>query len=400
MHAKAYWPQARGFDTYSGYLQGCGSQDTHISSCCGAPANASDFENYVCPGGGGGKDYRGGDWWANYSDATLSANRTSSSELIAALAEDAITNWAQSPEPFFLYLPFQNIHAPYDAMQESVQRFASLSASIQQKTMFAYLYELDVAVGRVVAALNASGILSDSLIAFVSDNGAPQAPGVDDRNYPLRGFKSETFEGGTRVPAFYYAPGRLPAGRVVDSLVSVTDLLPTLVTANGGTPPANIDGVDQWETLLGGAAVRNEVVVNVNHLCDGGQFGAPKAALRVGEMKLLCFCFSAKGIAGANTTGCKGDPAHPGAWPLLFNLTEDPSETNNLAADLPDVVTALEARLVVLAGPSAAVEPMQWTPPYQGPDYYCADCPLRNATGPFAPWSWWLPDPTKVKEDR
>jgi hypothetical protein len=184
MHAQAYWPQARGFDTFSGYLQGCGSQDTHISSCCGAPANASDFDSYVCANPGG-KDYRGGDWWANGTDASSSANHTSSSELIAGLAEEAIATWSQSGKPFFLYLPFQNIHAPYDATQESVDRFASLSASIQQKTMFAYMYELDLAVGRVVAALQASGILSDSLIAFVSDNGAPQAPGVGDRNYPF-----------------------------------------------------------------------------------------------------------------------------------------------------------------------------------------------------------------------
>ncbi len=184
MHAQAYWPQARGFDSFSGYLQGCGSQDTHVSSCCGAPANASDFDHFVCANSGG-KDYRGGDWWRNGTDASSSANHTSSSDLIAGLAEEAIATWSQSGEPFFLYLPFQNIHAPYDATQESVDRFASLSASIQQKTMFAYLYELDVAVGRVVAALQAANILSDSLIAFVSDNGAPQAPGVDGRNYPF-----------------------------------------------------------------------------------------------------------------------------------------------------------------------------------------------------------------------
>jgi arylsulfatase A-like enzyme len=392
MHAKAFWPQARGFDRFTGYLQGCGSQDTHISSCCGAPTNASDFVNYVCPNPAG-KDYRGGDWWVGYADSSSSANQTSSSELIASLAEDAIANWTKSEQPFFLYLPFQNIHAPYDATWESVQRFASLDVSIEQKTMFAYIYELDVAVGRVVAALNAADILQDSLIAFVSDNGAPQAEGVSDRNFPLRGFKSETYEGGTRVPAFFFAPGRLPSGRVVDALVSVTDLLPTLVAANGGTPPSNIDGVNQWPTLLGAAPVRNEVVVNVNHLCDGGQFGNPKAALRVGDMKLLCWCFSAKGIGGANTTGCTGDPAYPNDWPQLFNLTADPSETTNLASAQPDVVAALESRLIELAGPGAAAEPMQWAPPYQGQDYYCRDCPLRNATGPFEPWTWWMPDP-------
>ena len=263
--------------------------------------------------------------------------------------------------------------------------------------MFAYIYELDVAVGRVIAALEAAGLMNDSVIAFISDNGAPNAPKVNDRNFPLRGFKSETFEGGSRVPAFFHAPGRLPAGRVVDAVFSVTDVLPTLLSVNGGAAPAGIDGVDQWATLLGGAAIRSEVVINVNHLCQGGQFGNPKAALRVGDMKLLCWCFHADGIAGANSTGCSGDPANPGAWPQLYNLTADIGETTNLAAALPDVVAALEARLVALAGPGAAVEPMQWTPPYQGPGYYCADCPLRSATGPDAPWGAWLPDPPAAR---
>ena len=101
MHAKAYWPSSRGFDTYAGYLQGCGSQDTHVASCCSAPANASDFVDFVCPSAGP-KDYRGRDWWNDLEDASADANHTSSSELIAALAEGAIANYTKSGLPFFL----------------------------------------------------------------------------------------------------------------------------------------------------------------------------------------------------------------------------------------------------------------------------------------------------------
>ena len=79
--------------------------------------------------------------------------------------------------------------------------------------MFGYIYDLDLAVGRVVAALARAGLApEDSVIIFTSDNGAPQAAGVSDRNFPLDGFKASVFEGGTRVPAFVHAPGRLPAG--------------------------------------------------------------------------------------------------------------------------------------------------------------------------------------------
>ena len=97
------------------------------------------------------------------------------------------------------------------------------------------------------------------------------------------------------------------------------------------------------------------------------------------------------GIDGQASTGCRGDPASPGEWPQLYNLTRDSGESVNLAGALPGVVAALEARLVEIAGSS--VEPMQWTPPYQGPGYYCADCPLRNSTGPFAPWDAWITRP-------
>lgn len=389
MHAPAYWPTARGFDRYEGYLQGCGSQDTHVASCCSAPANASNFTDYVCDAPSG-KDYRGLDWFNGTADGSAAAHGTSSSELIAAAAERAIADFAASGERFFLYLPFQNIHAPYDARWESVEPFVAAGMNVEQATMFGYIYELDLAVGRVLAALRAA-VGDDVVVVLVSDNGAPPAPNVEGRNYPLRGFKAETWEGGTRVPGAVYAPGRLPAGAVCDSMVHASDWLPTLVGLHGGSVRAGLDGVNQWSTLGGAPASRGELVINANHLCDGGQFGPPKAALRVGDLKLLCYCFSAAGIAGANTTGCHGGPA--GEWPQLYNVTADPGETRNLAAAMPAAVAALEARLAVLAGPGAAAEPMQWVPPYQGPDYYCRTCSLRPATGPNEPWGAWLPNP-------
>ena len=108
----------------------------------------------------------------------------------------------------------------------------------------------------------------------------------------------------------------------------------------------------------------------------------------MGDMKLLCWCYSVSGIDGETSTGCKPDPANPDAWPQLYNLTADLGESNNLAGAMPSVVAEMEVRLAVIAG--ASVEPMQWVPPYQGKDYYCADCPLRTHTGPYVPWGAWI----------
>jgi len=191
------------------------------------------------------------------------------------------------------------------------------------------------------------------------------------------------------VPAFVHAPGLLPAGARRRGLVHVTDWLPTLLSMLGSTAPPGLDGLDVTPTLMAGAPVRGELVVNINPLCNGGQFGSPKAGFLLGDMKLLCWCYEIAGIANGTTTGC-ATVAHEG-FPALYNLSSDPGETTNLAASQPADLARLEARLAELA--AASVEPMQWSAPFQGPSYECANCPLHPAgTGPDVPWTAWVPD--------
>lgn len=256
-----------------------------------------------------------------------------------------------------------------------------------------YLYELDYAIQRIIQTLNTTNTLDNTLIIFVSDNGAPGAPNVYDRNYPLAGFKSQVYEGGTRVPAFVYGPrlGIKENYQIRNSMVHVTDWVPTILAFLGNAidPSENLDGMNIMDSLLNDQPVRNELVVNINPLCNGGQFGAPKAAIRIGDMKLLCYCYSIQGIANATETACLTDPTHPKDWPQLYNLTQDPGETVNIATQYPNIVKQLSTRLGELA--VASVEPMQWIPPYQGPNYECADCPLHPETGnPYEPWVAWL----------
>ena len=417
MHRQEAYPTARGFDEFEGYLQGCGSPGTHVASCCAAPPGqgALNTTGFVCPApSNGGEDFRGYDWFTG-TTADTAANRTRSTDIVAARAEAFLARSAGEragapggAPPFFLYLPFQNIHAPYDCAPESYARFAGLGLSVEQAVIYGYIYELDAAVGRVVAALRAGGLLNDTVIVFVSDNGAPAEPSVLGRNYPLRGYKAQVWEGGTRVPALVVGPNQgVVPGATVDALMHVTDWAPTLLAAAGVADPASamghpLDGVNMWPLLAqaaaGAAAVgaqpppppRADVVVNINPLCAGGQFGAPKAALIAGDLKLVCWCYAVVGIDNATRTGCVGDPAAPpGTWPQLFNLTADPGEQVNLAPAQPAAVAALEARLAGYA--AGSVEPMQWVPPFQGPGYACAACPRHPPGGdPAAPWEAWL----------
>ena len=111
-------------------------------------------------------------------------------------------------------------------------------------------------------------------------------------------------------------------------------------------------------------------------------------------------------IPGGNTTGpchvCAGAPDAPAEFssgPVLFNLDEDPSESNNVARQHPGVLAKLLARLKVLALES--VEPQQWDPPYQGENYYCKDCPKHPhgaGTGPGIPWGAWCKDNGEDRE--
>ena len=204
-------------------------------------------------------------------------------------------------------------------------------------------------------------------------------------------FSDFRWEGGTRVPSFMVSPGRITPGTTAHGIVHVTDWFPTILTQIGAQSqiPADINGMNVWQTLTkDDTTVRTEFPVNINPLCNAGQFGNPKAALRVNDMKLICWCYSVAGIANATKNACLPDPKSPaGTWPMLFNLTADPSETTNMAAKEPRVVQSMLDRLSEIA--SQSVEPMQWDPPYQGPNYACAKCPKHPAVS--EPWDPWLP---------
>lgn len=422
MFRQSATPRARGFDEHAGYLQGCVSKETHVASCCHAgPSPATGDKNYTCASGGN-KDYRGYDWFSSgasggFSMPDTSVNRTSSASIICNAAIDFIRRHAAEAAPFFLYLPFQNIHAPYSVEERYRDPYEGQAITDDEKTMWAYISEMDEKVGIVISALKAiPGAYEQTVIIFSSDNGAPRAsPGVDHdeateqkgrawiaRNYPFSGFKSQIWEGGVRVASFVHSPHLIQPG-VHHGLFHVTDWLPTLVHLANGSTARNrpLDGYNIWGAVTTGhSSPRAEMLYNVNPLCHGGQAGAPKAGLRMGDWKLLTWCYDVAGTAGANRTGPVNAP-HGSVpvdfikGPMLFNLQDDPREMHNLAAEQPALVATLLTRLEKWA--SSSVEPMQWVRPYQGDAYFCKDCPLHPAgTGVAEPWLPWIDDSTFV----
>jgi len=242
--------------------------------------------------------------------------------------------------------------------------------------------------------------LDNSVIIYSSDNGAPDAEDVNHRNYPLKGFKREIWEGGTMAPGLVWTKieSLLPASRRGSrshELYHITDWKPTLlrlagVDENVLNASLKLDGFDVWDSIAHGSpSPRNEVLYNINPLCNRGHAELPKAAIRIDNMKLVCWCFNVTGIDGATETGPFSNPEDPpGTWPALYDLENDPSEATNIALDYPDIVDYLIDRLIKYA--DEMILPMEIVPPYQGEDYWCADCPLHPSVGPYEPLEPWI----------
>ena len=427
MYADEYTPLYRGFDEHVGFLTGCVSKGTHIASCCTQHENNGD-KDYVCPPVTP-LDTRGYDWWSSLTKEAPgvatpdpTANHTSSAPLIGQYATDFIQQQAKKEEPFFLLLPFQNIHHPLTVDEKYRDLYSTYTNLTQDEvTIFGYISEMDAQIGEIITSLKDNGIYENSVIVYTSDNGAPTAGADVDhaytrnetlgdvwyaRNYPFRGWKSSLWEGGLRVPAFI-SSHLLPKevhGTTNDQLFSIVDWLPTLASLGGASTKRNkpLDGINIWPNIQGstntpgaGTEIRNELLLSLNPLCEGGSRVPPQAAIRVGQYKLMTWCYDIEGILGANRTGPVNAPAGTLDYdqgPVLYNLDLDPSEANNIAQANPEVVAHLLERLKAHAEDPENVTPYSKYPPYQGDDYFCKDCPQRgvNADPVADAWAPWV----------
>jgi arylsulfatase A-like enzyme len=176
---------------------------------------------------------------------------------------------------------------------------------------------MDDAVGKILDKVRETGQEENTLIFFLADNGGP-TKSTTSRNGPLRGFKGNTFEGGTRVPFCVQWKGTLPAGETYEFPVMNLDILPTSLAAAGveADPQWKLDGVNLLPYLKG----ENE---SRPHKTLFWRFGK-QWAVRDGDWKLV----------GANGGDLNGE---------LINLADDISESNNLAAANPDKVRQLKS---------------------------------------------------------
>jgi uncharacterized sulfatase len=224
-------------------------------------------------------------------------------------------------EPFFLYVAHSLPHIPLARSDEFVGRSeGGIYGDV--------IEEIDWSVGEIVDALRAAGVERDTLLVFTSDNG----PWLPFRHHggsagPLKEGKGTTWEGGVRAPAVFSWPGTLRPGTVTD-IGSGLDLLATAAALAGAELPRDrrLDSLNLMPALMGtGPSPRTEFFY---------YWDSELRAVRNGRYKLH---FITSGAYG------EGEPRVTHPSPLLFDLTEDPGERFDIAADHPDIVMRLVA---------------------------------------------------------
>jgi arylsulfatase A-like enzyme len=205
-------------------------------------------------------------------------------------------------EPFFLFASFNAPHSPMQALEEDLQLFTQVEDELR-RTYCAMVYRLDQNVGKLLTALQEEGLEPNTFVVFISDNGGP-ANDNGSINAPLRGQKTTLLEGGIRVPFILKWPARLPAGKKIDELVTSLDICPTFIDAAGGTAlkSDHYTGINLIPFLTGQSD-------KVPHKRLEWRFTV-SAAIRDGEWKLIRL---------------------PDRLPMLYHLTDDISELNDVA---------------------------------------------------------------------
>jgi len=255
------------------------------------------------------------------------------------LIVDEAVRWLEGRHnPWFCYVPFTAVHTPIRAPQHWIDTYEGRrydpdpACDRSFKTYAAYASQMDAGIGRLVEALERMGQRDNTLLVFASDNGAiPNDPLHDTDKYPgrheemprlgsnlpLRGKKSQLYEGGIRTPALASWPGTL-APHVLTAPIHVTDWMPTLSRRFGCPPSAepHWDGTDIWPLLTREALriERKPLYWNFRGNC----FGA-----RDGDTKLIAW-------EGTEPENCQ-----------LYDVGADPHETRDLVGREPETVCRL-----------------------------------------------------------
>jgi arylsulfatase A-like enzyme len=292
-----------------------------------------------------GGPYGGDKYFSPYGNPRL-ADGPPGEHLPDRLAAETVRFIEANRERRFLaYLSFYSVHTPLMARPDLEEKYAAKAKRIefagprflpehgrearqvQDHAVYGGMVEaMDLAVGRVLDALDRLGLADNTVVVFMSDNGGlSTSEGSPTSNVPLRAGKGWMYEGGIREPMIIRAPALTAPGSVSAEPVISTDFYPTLLELAGlpPRPQQHLDGVSLLPVLGGGELKPRPLFWHYPHY--GNQGGMPSGAIREGDWKLIEW--------------------YEHGQLELFNLRQDLSENYNLVRLHPDRAERLKLQL-------------------------------------------------------
>ena len=290
----------------------------------------------------------------DWHDNDRTARETGYSTDLLGNAASHFVREAVVGQPWFLYVPFNAPHSPYEAKEEDLKKYPQLTGN--RRAYAAMVDSMDQAVGRILAAVESRADAANTLVLFFSDNGG--ILNVGSSNHPYRAGKLTVYEGGTRVcAAMRWPAGGIGGGKLFDQRVGYIDVLPTVLAAAGALAEKNVDGVNFLPALRDNATLPARPWFTYMH-----QSADAHASVHLGNWKLVAH----------------GDffPEQPATKPALelYDLAVDPTEKSDLASHKPDVVARLYSLLrefgtwqqtgvsAYTEGSDGFVPPKDWVP--------------------------------------
>ena len=253
-------------------------------------------------------------------------NYVSRDELRTDKAIEFIDN--NKDHPFFLMMSYKIPHTPENDIYDDLI-YSDMGWPEVERQHAGRITILDRLIKRLFNHLKYNNLLENTLIIFASDNGPHNEGGHDytffDSNGELRGYKRDFYEGGIRVPMIAYWKNHIKSGTISEHQSTLWDVFPTICDLTEGDVPKGVTGISFLPELLGKPQSKHDYLYWElqldgwwQELPDGGF----RQAVRKGDWKAIRY--------GVNNKT------------ELYNLSEDLSETNNLAEEYPDVVKAME----------------------------------------------------------
>ncbi|MDF7806405.1 arylsulfatase [Pontiellaceae bacterium B12219] len=242
---------------------------------------------------------------------------------------------ADDSKPFFLYVPLTSPHTPIIPTSE-------WKGKSGLNDYGDFVMQTDAGIGRILQALKDAGIEENTLVVFTADNGCSPRAEIDELqakghspNYIYRGTKADIWEGGHRVPHLVQWPAQVKAGSQTDRLTVLGDIVATVADIVDVQLPdyAAEDSISFYDVLQGNDDPTQKHEAIINHSVSG-QF-----AVRSKQWKLI-FCPGSGGWSSPKDAQARkqGLPEYQ-----LYDIVNDPQETNNLINEHPEVVEQLTA---------------------------------------------------------